>query len=90
MTHKYAVNTTNYYSSHMQVSPSFSLYACCSLDIPHRILFSSTVDLRFSVTVRDTSWMLMLNFVLCEEKRNLFLTSVALEKTAALFDLSLK
>jgi hypothetical protein len=32
----------------------------------------------------------MLNFVLYEEKRKLFLTFVALEKLAALFDLSLK
>ena len=51
------------------VSFSIFSYACCSLDIPHSILLLSIVDLRFSVTVRDPSWMLMLNFVVCEEKR---------------------
>jgi len=32
----------------------------------------------------------MLNFVVCKQKRKLFLTSVPLDKTAALFDLFVK
>ena len=66
---------------------TFPYDASYSIDIPLSILLQVPLISVFLLPLRDPIGILMLNLVLCEQKRKLFLKSVALDKTAALFDL---